>query len=207
MYGASLLSCSSVKPIVLRSYIQAFIISPFLFCCSGTNLSSYSLTILLFLITFFLLWSFMPSSVGHVSFVFHLITISFLFCFASLASLFHELLGVGVTLVNWRGTNVSYVTRKLVPSYLWKSSFGLPTASRRIRFILSCEGWQVWLPACGLPHFPNHLKGAFPLCAWRQPKRLEQNTVISGRQILLISSRLNWGLQDCELSCTTSSVF
>lgn len=81
IYGASLLSCSSAKSIVLRSYIQAFIISPFLFCCSVTNLSSYSLTfLLLFLIIIFLLWSFMPSSVGHVSFEFHLITICFLFC-------------------------------------------------------------------------------------------------------------------------------
>lgn len=160
IYGASLLSCSSAKPIVLRSYIQAFIISPFLFCCSATNLSSYSLTFLLIsLTTFFLLWSFMPSSssVGHVSFEFHLIAISFLFYFAVLASLSHELLGVGVTLADWSGTNVSYVTRKLVPSCLWKSSFGLPAASRRIRFLLSCEGWQAWLPACGLPHFPNYL--------------------------------------------------
>jgi hypothetical protein len=40
----------------------------------------------------------MPFSADHVSLEFRLITIGFFF--AALASLFHELLGVGVTLVD-----------------------------------------------------------------------------------------------------------
>jgi hypothetical protein len=196
----------SAKPLVLRTYIQAFIISPFLFCCYATNLLLYFLPFLfLFLIKFIppliLHALFRRSRVSWVSFEYHW------FFLGVLASLFHELLSVGVTLADWSGTNVSYVTRKFVPSCLWKSSFGLPVVSRRIRFLLSCEGWKPWLPACGLPHSLNYLQDPFPLCVWRQLKRLKQNTVISGHQILLISSWLNGGLQDCRMFCTPSSAF
>jgi hypothetical protein len=114
----------SAKPIVLRTYIQAFIISPFLFCCYANNLLLYFLQfLLLFLITFIpsliLHALFCRSRVSWVSFDYHW------FFFYVLASLFHELLGVGVTLADWSGTNVSYATRKFVPSCLWKSSFAV----------------------------------------------------------------------------------